>query len=497
MKKLYYLLIITLLVLNSCKSEFSKFNEEALNLANKDKHIDQKEYERLIKQINTSDDRGFNIFKTSTGEIDNSKVISYLEKLFIAKKLAISSSDIWQPEPNEPIKENFNINVFLENSGSMNGYLNDPSTSFKNSVYSLLTRLKLFADKDSLNLYLVNQQDQLLYINASNDDVEKFKNILNPASFSKISFGKTGISDLNDLIKRCLNKVNDNNMSVFISDCIYSPGNSVKDATEYLAEQKQGIFLNFATKLKEQDLSVMILQLFGNFKGTYYNRLEKSVPINTPISRPFYIWIIGTPYQIEAIIKSKKLEEIDGGYKNKLVLQSIKDISQSNFKILYNPKIGDFNAKSLAEGIITDASSSRGGINKGIFGFNVAVDFSKILQDETFFLDTNNYELIDNKFRLKTEIIADKTSASLSGFTHMLKLQTTELKDEILQIDVVGRTPSWIYSSTAIDDTKIGTDYLENQKTFGFKYLVEGVCDAFYPISISNKISSIKIVIKK
>src|SRR5690606_5908169 len=93
-------------------------------------------------------------------------------------------------------QETFNINVFLENSGSMNGYLNDPNTQFKNSVYSLLTRLKLFADKDSLNLYLVNKEDQLIYGNASNSDVEGFKDILNPASFSKISKGKTGETDI-------------------------------------------------------------------------------------------------------------------------------------------------------------------------------------------------------------------------------------------------------------------------------------------------------------
>lgn len=497
MKKLYLLSVIFSFVLASCQTEFSQFNEKVIVLANNDKRIDQKEYESLIKIIEISEETGFKTFKTEDGNIVNKKVGSYLLNYLNAKKIAISESNIWQPDSESAKKTNFNINVFLENSGSMNGYMNDPSTSFKNSVYSLLTRLKLFAEKDSLNLYLVNQQDQLLYKNASNDDVERFKNILNPADFGRISGGKTGISDLNDLIKRCLNKVNDNNMSVFISDCIYSPGRTVKSASLYLADQKQGIFLNFATKLKEKDLSVIILQLFGKFQGTYYNRFEESIQIIDPIDRPFYIWIIGTPYQIESIIKSKKLEEIDGGYSNKLVLQKLKEVTQPAFKISYKPRIGDFNSIDLANGIITDASISDDPSTKGQFGFQLAVDFSNGLQDEKYYLDRANYELLDNKYSIIAEINPDKTGAALNGFTHILKLQTSELKDQTLRIDLIGKTPSWIYSSNSDDDSKIGIDISEGQKTFGFKYLVDGVCDAFYPKSNSNIINSISIIIKK
>src|SRR5690606_16152128 len=166
----------------------------------------------------------------------------------------------------------------------------------------------------------------------------------------------------------------------------------------------------------------------------------------------------------------KILDNIKGGYSNRLVLQSAKETNEPNYKILYSPKIGNFSAKQLNNKIISDASISKDNQNKGLFGFNVAVDFSKSLQDANYFLDTNKFVLSNTKYQLKVENIIDKNDASLSGFTHLLKLQTSELKDEVLKIDVVGQTPTWVYNTTSEDDSNILTDQSEQQKTFGLKY---------------------------
>jgi len=493
------LIFLSLILLTSCTSEFQSFNDTAFEFANNDKRIDQKEFESLLEDISASEERGFAQFKNENGTIENAKVLSYLLKYYSAKNLNLTESDIWQPNDEMPLADNFNINVFLENSGSMNGYLNDPNTQFKNSVYSLLTRLKLFADKDSLNLYLINKDNQLIFGNASNDDVEEFKNILNPASFKNISQGKTGETDINELIKRCLGKVNGNNLSVFISDCIYSPGKSRTDAAMYLAEQKQGIFLNFATELRDRnsDLSVLILQLDAGFKGTYYDKSDTKVNFNELINRPYYIWFIGTNKQIGKLLSSRKLKEIDGGILNQFVLQSPQEESQPNYKIQYSPKIGNFSAKELSNKTITDAALSKDNQNKGFFGFNLAVDFSNSIQDPSYFLDTSNYVLSNPNYQIEVESISNQNDPSLSGFTHLIKLKTTDLRNETLEIQVVGQTPSWVYNSSSIDDSNILDDTSEQQKTFGLQYLIEGVSDAFYPKSSSNAIFTFTVTIKK
>jgi hypothetical protein len=281
---------------------------------------------------------------------------------------------------------------------------------------------------------------------------------------------------------------------VLISDFVFSPGKNA-NAQDYLNNQGVGIKIDFAEKLKEFDLSAVVIQLQSNFDGLYYDKTDQ--PLSFKGKRPYYVWIFGSTQQISTILNKKVLDNIKGGYSNRLVLQSIKGISEPSYKILYSPKIGSFSAKQLNAKIISDASTSKDNQTKGLFGFNVAVDLSNSLQDANYFLDTSNYILSNTKYQLKVETITDKNDASLSGFTHLLKLQTSELREEVLKIEIVGKTPSWVFNSTSIDDSNILNDKNEQQKTFGLQYLIEGISDAFYPKSNSNAINSISITIKK
>jgi hypothetical protein len=214
--------------------------------------------------------------------------------------------------------------------------------------------------------------------------------------------------------------------------------------------------------------------------------------------RPYYIWIIGNAKQISEILGKKILDNIKGGYQNRLVLQLIKGVNEPNIKIQSKTTFGSFDRAEIENKIISDAIESKDPSTKGLFGFNVAVDFSSSMQDVNFYNDTSNYKISNSNYHLKIEPInTNNPDASLIGFTHLLKLKTTSLRDESLRIDVIGCTPNWVYSSTSIDDSNIARDDSEKQKTFGFKFLMEGVTDAFYPkTKSSNSINSIKITIK-
>lgn len=492
MKKLHLISLLSAIILYSCKSEFSQFNEEALFFA-KDMRIDQREYEKLIEHFKTSDEKGFQTFRTLGGEIDNAKVAAYLLKYFTANKLTLTSADIWQPVPTIEKVEKFNINVFLENSASIDGYVGDNS-SFKTTIFKLLTDLKNFSSADSLNLNYINTKPIPIKVSASRDDIDDFYKRLNPADF-KSAGGMRGSTDIEKMLKLLLDKSNERNLSVFISDCVFSPGD--KDAKKYLDGQYASIYNDFTSaKNANPDLSVIVLQCTAIFEGTYFDYFDlPHKNINT--ERPYYIWFIGNSIQIKYLVDYKIFNLIKNGYKNKMVIQAISAVSQPNFKILYRPRIGEFDSKSLAQGIISGATPSKENQTKGLFGFSIAVDFSQSLQDVSYFLDTTNYELSDKNYSLKVEAITDNNNAALTGFTHVLKLQTKELNDEIIRIDIVGKAPSWVYTSTSLNDTRIESDDSEKQKTFGFKYLVDGVCDAYYPKSKSNTVTSISITINK
>lgn len=385
----------------------------------------------------------------------------------------------------------FNINVYLENSASMDGYVKGV-TDFETAVYGLLGDIKISGMCDSLNLNYINKVILPQSKNAQSADIENFIEKMEPSTFKKKG-GDLGVSDLKNILQTVLKTVNEKNAAILISDFVFSPGKKA-DAQDYLNSQGIGIKIAFAEKLKTFDLSAVLIQLQSEFDGSYYDKTDK--PIRLKCKRPYYIWVFGNTSQIRTLLNSSITGNIKGGYLNKFVLQPVKTAVLPNYKILFNPRIGDFKTGELSKKIISSASVATGGRNKGWFGFNVAVDFSNSMQDPGYFSIPGNYILSNPKYQLKPEEITVKNQ-SLNGYTHILNLQTNELRSENLKIDLVGKTPAWVYSSTSADDSNIATDLNEQQKTFGLKYLVEGISEAFYPGSNSNIIHSITITIKK
>jgi hypothetical protein len=493
---LSFIMLSGTLLLQSCGGgqayNFEKFNEQALDFAKADQRIDQQEYETLTQGIQSSDDRGFRTLKTESGVVDHAKVAAYLKKYFDTKGTPVA--DIWPPGAASGTATNFNVSVFLENSASMDGYVDANSTAFKATMLDLLTNLENFPATDTLNLNYINSTIIPVKAAASKTDVDAFYQNLNRTNF-KAKGGKRGTSDIGEVLGKILNQQRTHELSILISDFVFSPGG--QEAVRYLEGQRSQIRSEFvAARRKNPDLSVAILQGQAQFEGTYYDQNNKP-HAQLASERPYYVWLIGTAAQIQRVLDARILEQTRNGFTNKLVIQSASQAVQPPFKIVYRPRIGEFDSKSLAQGIITDAQAARDDRNKGVFEFNVAVNFSKGMQDAGYFLDSTNYKLSDEKYSLKAKLITDQNDPSLSGFTHLLTLRTTDLKDEKLQVEVVGKVPSWVYASSSENDTQIETDTDETRKTFGFSYLVEGVSDAFYPRSQANPLYTIPLTIKK
>ncbi len=494
---LSFIMLPGILLLQSCGGDevytFEKFNEQALDFAKADQRIDQQEYETLTQGIQNSDERGFRTLKNESGDVDHAKVAAYLKKYFDAKGTPIALADIWQPGASSATT-NFNISVFLENSASMDGYVDANSTVFKATMLDLLTNLENFPATDTLNLNYINSTIIPVKAAASKTDVDAFYQNLNRTNF-KTQGGKRGTSDIGEVLSKILNQQKANELSVLVSDFVFSPGG--QNAPRYLEGQRSQIRSEFvAARRKNPDLAVAVLQGQAQFEGTYYDQNDKP-HAQLAAARPYYVWLIGTAAQIQSVLDSKILEQTRNGFTNKLVIQSASEAVQAPFKILVSPKIGEFNPKSLAQGIITDATVARDERNKGVFEFTVAANFSKSMQDAGYFPDSTNFKLSNEKYSLKARPITNQNDPSLNGFTHLLTLHTTDLKDEKLQIDVVGKVPGWVYTSSSENDTKIETDVAEADKTFGFSYLVEGVSDAFYPRSQANPLYTIPLTIKK
>lgn len=495
MKKGYFVFFVlfsAVVSIEGCKSVSDEFREDAARTFKSKKHLDKEDYERLTGYIK-SDKRAFPRFVLTGDSIDHAAVHKYLVTFLKQQNPDITDAAIWQPGTVESVASKFNINVFVENSASIDGYVGDARSTFKNTVFKMLVDLKNLPLADSLNLNYINTKPISIKVSAASDDIKAFYQRLNPESFRNAG-GARGSTDVEQMLKQLLDKTDERNLSVFISDCVFSPGHA--DAKQYLAGQFAAIYNDFiAARKTNPGLSVIVLQCSALFNGTYYDYRDMPHP-NINADRPYYMWFIGSADQIKHLVDNRLFDLIKNGYSNKLVIQGIASVNKPRYKILPRPVCGSFSREGLPQSVISDAKADDG-MRKGLFCFDVAVDFSQSLQDAAFFLDSSNYVLGNRQYHLTAEQVKDPADPATAGFTHILHLKTAALQNELLQIDVVGKTPAWVMAATSADDSHIEADSTEMHKTFGFYSLVSGVCDAFFPKSSANSISTIGITIKK
>lgn len=355
------------------------------------------------------------------------------------------------------------VNVYLENSGSMNGYVKG-TTEFEQSVYSYLSDIKISNVSSALNLFYINSK-----LIPQGSDISDFIEKLEPATF-KLKGGDQKTTDISNLLKEILKSKKKNTISIFVSDCIFSPGKGM-NAAEYLLNQQIGIKTNFAEYLNKEDLCVMIYQLSSKFNGIYYNREDTKITINN--QRPFYILILGERKHITDLRNTVKKENIKGsGVKNTCIL--FKGKTQIDFGILQSPKWGRFERDKLNKRHITNIEKETHGPNSGKFMFAVGVDFSKLPLDENYLLDIKNYIINDKDYQIKVTPYNNPDKK----YTHIIQLSTSIIKSSNLTIKLKNILPKWVEDMN--DD--IGLDINANgamNKTFGIKYLIGGIYDAY------------------
>nr|MDE7190432.1 hypothetical protein [Muribaculaceae bacterium] len=174
------------------------------------------------------------------------------------------------------------IKVFIENSGSMDGYMCEGS-QLKDAVYDYVSDLN--RNTDNTKLYYVNSQ-----IIPYNGDLTSYIKTLSPISFRKAG-GNTANTDLGNIIASVLKTVNDTTVAILVSDCILDL--PTKNAQKYLTNCEIRIkdeIIN--TQKRVQDLGVEILKLSSDFNGKYFYP-NGAIEYLKDVKRPYYIWIFG------------------------------------------------------------------------------------------------------------------------------------------------------------------------------------------------------------
>jgi len=387
------------------------------------------------------------------------------------------------------------INVYIENSGSMDGYV-DGQTEFKGAIRDLLVMLKYHYDEKNIKIFFINSN---VHSTAAEIDLATFAENINTLWY----IGDRKHSKLNNIFKQVLERTNDQTISILFSDYIYSI--SGKNTASLLNDEKSLTKDVFLSKWKNDkvQLATAIVKMKSKFKGRYFPYTSDNDHFGIDMERPYYMCIIGkqeilNDFNQKIELKTGKIE----GYENKYVLSS-KDPKGIYYTVLQSTyNIGRFKPlrkESSAEYTrgIEKVKLTRNGEK---LSFAVVVDFSSLQVEDDYIsnpanytVTTDNFDIVDIFPIVMKDIRGnDLKKIQASNPTHIIILAAKTKSVSDVSFVMKKQMPQWVYTSHTEDDTNPNprTDKSpENlkEKTFGLKFWVEGITEAYETIYPDNK----------
>lgn len=386
------------------------------------------------------------------------------------------------------------INIYIENSGSMDGYVNG-NTEFKGAIRDLLVLLKHYYVGDKIKIHFINTK---IRPSATQTDLALFAANIN--AHWTVKGENRSSSKLNDVFKMILDKTDKETISILFSDCIYSI--SGRDAEGLLSDQKSLTKDAFLSRWRQDSLKLAttIVKMKSTFNGTYFDKDNKKT-ILKGVKRPYYICVIGNnDLMIDFNAKIPFEKEKSDGFDNKYILSTRASGNIYYSVLLSTENVGRFkpnrklNSTDFIHGIKDVNLKSRSRDNEGNvkFTFAVAVDMKDVAAEEDYCMNPGNYLLGDDNFRIKEIKKADKNSISPSDWvkineanpTHLIVLEATGTAITNVKVSLKKQTPQWIAQTNIMDDNNIHRNL---DKTFGIKYLIEGIAEAYQIIYPEDK----------
>lgn len=379
-------------------------------------------------------------------------------------KLITGTEKVLQPSSSKVDLKKFAVNFYMENSGSMDGYVNG-TTEFKDVLGKMIVSSHHYCRETGF--YFVNKD-----VYEVNGAAINFIQMLNP---SKIKVGNVGSTDINQIYRNILERTKKHTISVLFSDCIYS----VSNVTNELDNAKNATTDAFLTALsRDPSLASIILQFSSSFSGMYYDRNDHPYPCTS--ARPYYVVITGNRNAVKQIYQDFKVASLPG-LKNKCFLSSESWTLDSSMACTI---ISDYtNARRIKTNKqnFLDIDEIKLVRDLSTLQFGVGIDFSNIFLDPSYITDASNYYVEPNNYKVKSVVCA---SASAKGdFSNAPKLPyaiTVEVPvtsfAPMITVGLKKNIPSWV-SKANVDDDIGGVP--PSNKSFAIKKMIEGIAAAY------------------
>ena len=470
------LIILSLFLLLDChRDPCRRLERDADNLV-KDALLGEVEFQEFLGQVQ----------KQSTCSFVNRTSCEWEQHLSQKKSgLVIEKSTCSKTLPT--------LKVYIENSDSMDGYISI-GNDFKDSITNLIVRLKSQSSKTEFN-----------YINSGifpvKQSLEGFIKDLSLSGTSSYYRNKSNTfgSDLNSLFKKIVNSLGRDEISVFITDGIYSVQESSNIQNELLSSQN--FTMNtFIEAISEKNISTVVLQYESMFEGSYYDM--RHAPHHIKSKKPFYVFIIGNKDVLDSLWMDKSTEiKKNHKLKNYSFFQNIKTNTVNSMVLSNYKKTGSRKIIDRYRGIIKNISLN----TENLFQISLVADLHPYKGNDKLLDDTSNYN-IPKYCSLEIENfdfsnLDSNDRVFLQKFTgtpsHIFTLLCNKniLAEEKLYISLIKQRSSWIKDLN--QDSDISPFNWVEFKTFGLENLISGISDAYRELSSGESLFIIPIHIER
>ena len=373
------------------------------------------------------------------------------------------------------------FNVYLENSASMDGYMNG-RTKFKEGLYHILTRIN-GAGAD-VNFNFINKESYKI----DNKEIQDFIDYLQPANLHR--YGSRGNTELNDVVRIVLDQYErDGQPAILVSDYIFSVKN-MKSVDGGLASAKYTLMLEFQG-VAEGGIAVLVVQNTSEFDGIYYDFNNEKHQYEG--DRPYYIWIFGPTAMMQTFFEDFFIERTKG-YQNYCLITKDQEVRPYYSVLPRTKRVGKFSPcrGGNKSGRCIERINFDNRREEGSLKFAVAIDLSKVSVTEDYKLSPESYSVKSYKegeFEVEEvypiNVIEGNDESRRGTASHILVLST--LKDKLskrnqtIEVKMRNNIPAWVQKTSTLDDSNITSTNELKDKTFGFEYLISGVFEAFHP----------------
>ncbi|MEM2139134.1 MAG: hypothetical protein QXM96_03195 [Candidatus Woesearchaeota archaeon] len=371
-----------------------------------------------------------------------------------------------------------NINIILENSGSMAGYLN--GSKFKNNITGLIAELDKINSNNNKNLSVKNLN---FYTFSDNMNLYQFSGnafeFCDKINKKGLAIGKTSPTD--DFIKILVDSSKKGNIDILITDLVIAKKDFNADN---LIQSKFNIIFNSA---KNKNLGTLIYRFTSDFIGKYYPVKGASFSINKPVDRPYFVFLIGPKDELNSLREYLNNSNI---FKPENEINFGLDLNPHNIEILnLSNRIGNWRFK---DGVFYNSKQKNNNL-KFTIAFNLTNYPSFLSQPETLkkyisiqspSLEVSSFNLFDNySFRNKYH---KKEKQKWLDNTHFLELNISQINASSNQLFIgLKKFPqNWINDFSTDNDASLNNN--NNLKTYMLNHIINGIENAYHDFSSND-----------